>query len=349
MRLAELADRLGARLEGDPNVEIRGLAPIDEAAEGDLTFVANPRYRAAIATTAASAVILAESETERARNALRVAEPYAAFVQALHLFDRRPRPAPGVHPTAVVAASATIGEGAYIGPYVVIGERVSIGPGARIHPHVVLYDEVRVGSRFVAHAGAVVRECVILGDDVVLQPGAVVGGDGCGFLPTGTRPTPIPQIGGVTLGNGVELGANATVDRAAIGQTRLDEGVKLDNLVMVGHGSRIGAGTMIAAQSGMAGSTSIGSRVMVGGQAGFAGHLSVGDRTSIAGGSGVVSDIGSGEVVAGLPAVDARIWRRYVAALPRLGELLRRLAKVERRLGLRAGPGGEPAGGSEGG
>lgn len=338
MRLAELAEHLGARLEGDPDTEIRGLAPVDEAGEGDLTFVANAKYRPQIATTGASAVILAETESAQPRNALRVKEPYGAFVRALAIFDRRPRPEPGVHPTAVIAASAKIGAGAYVGPYAVIGEECEIGEQACIHPHVVLYPQVRVGARFTAHASAVVRECANLGDDVVLQPGAVVGADGFGFLPTGERPVPIPQIGGVLLADAVEIGANATVDRAAIGNTQLATGAKIDNLVMVGHGSRIGAGTMIAGQSGMAGSTILGSGLMVGGQVGFAGHLSVGDRTQIAGGSAVMSDVGPDTVVGGIPAVDARSWRRYALALPRLPELMRRVAAVERALGLRAKP-----------
>ncbi|MFT4569273.1 MAG: UDP-3-O-[3-hydroxymyristoyl] glucosamine N-acyltransferase [Hyphomicrobiaceae bacterium] len=333
MRLAELAEILGARLEGDPEVQIQGLAPIDEAGDGDLSFVASPKYRRLIETTGASAVIVSENEKGQPRNALRVPEPYAAFVQALRIFDRRPVPAPGVHPTAVMADTASVGAGAYIGPYAVIGERVRIGDGACIHPHVVIYPDVTIGQRFVAHAGAVVRECVELGDDVVLQPGAIVGADGFGFLPTGDRPTAIPQIGGVLFGDGVEIGANTTIDRAAIGQTRLANGVKLDNLVMVAHGSRIGAGTMIAAQAGVAGSTTLGARVMVGGQAGFAGHITVGDGTQVAGGSGVMGDQEAGQVIGGTPAVDIRIWRRYAVALARLPEIIRRLASVERRLG----------------
>jgi UDP-3-O-[3-hydroxymyristoyl] glucosamine N-acyltransferase len=330
MRLDEIARILDVAVEGDGSLEIRGLAPIDEAEDGDLTFVAAPRYRSHLATTRASAVIVAPGEDVGPRAALRTRDPYSAFVRALGLFDRRPRPAPGIHPTAVVAETARVGEGASIGPYAVIGDGVRLGDLAVIHPHVVIYPGVRIGRRFTAHAGAVVRENVEIGDDVVLQPGVVVGGDGFGYLPRGKEvPLPIPQIGGVRLGDHVELGANTTVDRATVGDTVLGRGVKLDNLVMVGHGSRIGAGTMLAGQVGMAGSTRLGERVMAGGQAGFAGHLSVGDDVRVGAQAGVISDVDPGVTVAGMPAIDVAHWRRAAAALLRLPELLKRVRRLE--------------------
>lgn len=339
MRLGELTELLGGTLQGDPDLEIHGLAPIDDAGPGLLSFIANPRYRSLLATTTASAVIVAENEAvDHLQFAgpppafVRVSGPYAAFVRALAVFDRRPRPEPGVHPTAVIAESATIGPGAYVGPYVVIAEDVVIGENARIFPHVVIYPQARIGDRFTAHAGAVVRECVTLADDIVLQPGAVIGADGFGFLPTGELPTPIPQIGTVTLGNFVEVGANATVDRAAVGATRLDQGVKLDNLVMVAHGCRIGAGSMLAGQTGLAGGTTLGRRVLTAGQAASAGHLTVGDGVQIAGKSAAVGDIEAGKVVAGTPAIEIGIWRRMMVALPRLPELFRRVKALEKRL-----------------
>jgi UDP-3-O-[3-hydroxymyristoyl] glucosamine N-acyltransferase len=334
MRLGELAELLGARLLGDPDLEITGLGPIDEAGPGELTFIANPRYRPMLGTTNAAAVILAESEESHIASpkaaVLLVKEPYGAFVRALSVFDQRPRPEVGIHATAVIAATAIIGEGAYIGPYAVVGDNVTIGRDARIHPHVVLYPEVRVGDRFTAHAGAVVRECVIFGDDVVLQPGAVIGADGFGFLPTGDRPTAIPQIGTVQFGDGVEVGANSAVDRAAVGVTRLSDGVKLDNLVQVAHGCRIGAGSMLASQTGLAGSTTIGRRVLTGGQVGTAGHLTVGDGVQIAGRAGVLADVEAGKTVSGMPAIEISTWRRMVVALPRLPELFRRVRALEK-------------------
>jgi UDP-3-O-[3-hydroxymyristoyl] glucosamine N-acyltransferase len=330
MRLGEIARDLGLDLDGDADIEIRGLAPIDEAAGGHLTFVADPRYKSLLRTTRASAVILMPAEDSHGHAALRSREPYSAFVRALALFDRRPRPEPGVDPRASVSPSARIGARASIGPFSVVGANVVVGDDAILHPHAVVYPGAKIGHRFTAHAGSVVREDVTIGDDVVLQPGAVVGGDGFGFLPRGKEvPLPIPQIGGVAIGDHVEIGANSTVDRATIGETRLGRGVKLDNLVMVGHGSRIGAGSMLAGQAGMAGSTRIGERVMAGGQAGFAGHLSVGDDTRIAARAGIVSDVGGGVTVGGFPAVDAALWRRAAAALLRLPDLLRRVRRLE--------------------
>lgn len=343
MRLGEIARLLDLGVEGDPEIEITGMAPIDDAREGDLTFVATPRYRARLATTGAAAVILGPGEDGRGRAVLRAREPYSAFARALSLFDRRPRPEPGVHPTAVLAPSTLVGERAFVGPYAVLGEDVRVGDDAIIHPHVVIYSGVRIGDRFTAHAGAVVREGVVIGDDVVLQPGVVVGGDGFGFLPRGREvPLPMAQIGTVRLEDHVELGANTTVDRATVGETRLGRGVKLDNLVMVGHGSRIGAGTMLAGQTGLAGSTRVGERVMAGGQVGFAGHLEVGDDVRIAARSGVISDVESGSTVAGMPAVDIALWRRAASALLRLPDLLRRVRRLEQAVDVEGPPGTPP-------
>lgn len=332
MRLSELARKVGATVDGDESLEISGLAPIETAGPGDLTFVANPRYARFLATTGAAAVIVGEDVDTGGLTAVRAPEPYTAFVAALTLFDRRPVPAPGIHPTAVIAPTARIGEGAYVGAYSVIGENATIGCNARIFPHVVIYPEVRVGDRFTAHSGAVVRECAILGDDVTLQPGAVLGSDGFGFLPVGDIPLAIPQIGSVELGDGVDVGANTTIDRAAVGVTRLAKGVKLDNLVQVAHGCSIGEASMLAAQVGLAGSTVLGRGVMAGGQAGASGHLQVGDGARLAARTVVTSDVEPGKTVAGFPATDIAKWRRNVAASMRLPEILKRVQALEKHL-----------------
>lgn len=344
MLLGEIAKSLGLDLEGDASIDILGMAPLDTASEGELSFVAAPRYRALLKSTRATALILAPGEDGQGRAVLRASQPYAAFVQALALFDRRPKPLAGVHPTAVLAPTALVGAGPSIGAYCVVGDGVTLGEGAVLHPHVVVYPGAQIGCRFTAHAGAVVREDVIIGDDVVLQAGAVVGGDGFGFLPRGREvPLPIPQIGTVRLEDHVEIGSNTTVDRATIGETRLGRGVKLDNLVMVGHGSRIGAGTMLAGQTGLAGSTQLGERVMAGGQAGFGGHLKVGDDVRVAAQAGVVSDQPGQTAVGGTPAVSLALWRRVVVALNRLPDLLRRVRRIEERLDAGDKSGGAPS------
>lgn len=341
MRLEELARRLEANLEGDGDVEIHGLAPIDEAGPGELTFVANPKYRRLLASTRASAVIVGLDENAHGRTVVRAANPYLTFVRAMAMFDARPIPEVGVHPTAVVSPSAHLGANAYVGPYVVIGDEVVIGADARIHPHVTIYPQARIGDRFLAHAGSVVREGVIMGDDVTLQPGVVVGGDGFGFIPTGGPVSiPIPQIGTVRIGDSVDIGANTTVDRAAVGETRLATGVKLDNLVMVAHGCKVGEGSMLAAQVGVAGSTTLGRNVMLGGQVGVTGHVSLGDGVQALGATKVLGDVAAGQTVAGQPQVEANVWRRYAVLLRRLPELFRRVRQLE-------SAGTEPADGDE--
>jgi UDP-3-O-[3-hydroxymyristoyl] glucosamine N-acyltransferase len=335
MKLADIAHALGCELRGDGDVDIVDVASIEDAPPGTLTFLADRRLAGKLAGTRAAAVLLPRDAADVALPSLRAAHPYLAFIAAVELFHpRAPRPAPGVHPTAVVAATATLGAGAWIGPHVVIGERVTIGRDATLHAHVTLYDDVTIGDRFTAHAGVVVRERVRIGDRVVLHAGAVIGSDGFGYLPLPDGIRKIPHVGTVVLEDDVEVGANATIDRAAFGATVVGRGTKIDNLVMVAHGCRIGAESLLAAQVGLAGSTTLGRRVMLGGQVGAAGHLSIGDGAQAAAKSGIHGNVPAGAVVAGYPAVDVRRWRRSMAALSQLPEVLRRLRRLERRLGL---------------
>jgi UDP-3-O-[3-hydroxymyristoyl] glucosamine N-acyltransferase len=336
MRLGDIATALGATLEGDADVEIVDLAPIDDARPGTLTFLADRRLEPHLATTAAAAVLLATGGPPTTLPALRVEQPYLAFARALALFHPATRPPAGVHPTAVVAPDAVVGPNASIGARVVVGAGVVLGADAVLHPGVVLYPRVRVGDGFVAHAGAVVREDVVIGHRVVLHAGAVIGSDGFGFVPDPRGHVKIPQVGTVVLEDDVEIGANATVDRATMGATVVGRGAKLDNLVMVGHGSRIGSGCLLAGQVGMAGSTTLGRFVMLGGQVGLAGHLTVGDGVQVAAQTGVDKDLAAGKVYgSGFPPLEARQWRRVSAAIRRLPDLLQRLRAVERRLGIR--------------
>jgi len=338
MKLGDLACRIGCILEGDAAIEISGPAPIDEAGPGEVTFVANPRYQSRLKSLRASAVILAPGMDAPGVAILRTEQPYAAFVRLLELFHEPLRPATGIHATAQVSRSARIGSGASIGSYVVIGDDVAIGVDARIDAHVVIYPRVTIGDRFTAHAGAVVRERVTIGDDVKLQSGAVIGGEGFGYLPDekgGIRG--IPQTGTVVLEDGVEIGANTTIDRAAVGATRIRRGAKIDNLVQIGHGCEVGESALLAAQVGLAGSTKIGPGAQLGGQVGAAGHLTIGAGARIAAQSGIPNDVAAGAVVSGYPAVDIRTWRRAVAIWARLPSLLRRLRQLEQRLGIRAG------------
>lgn len=341
MRLAEIARALGCELRGDGDVEITGVAPLDGATPGTLTFLGDRRLAHLLATTRASAVILPPEAADPPMPTLRAPHPYVAFVAAVELLHPARRGAPGVHPTAVVAPTATIGPRASIGPWVTVGERTTIGADAVLHAGVVIYDDVTIGDGFTAHAHAVVREGVRIGNRVTLHAGAVVGSDGFGYLPLPDGNQKIPQIGTVVLGDDVEIGACATVDRAALGETVVGRGTKIDNLVMVGHGCRLGEHCLLAGQAGLAGGTVLGNRVMLGGQAGSAGHLKIGDGAQVGAQAGMHRDIPAGGVYSGYPAMEARRWRRVTMSIPRLPEVFRRLRRVERALGIGRGEGDE--------
>jgi UDP-3-O-[3-hydroxymyristoyl] glucosamine N-acyltransferase len=325
MKLSAIASALNVRLEnGSSDTEITGLSGIERAGPGELTFVSNPKYAAAARTTKASAVIVAENFPAIAAAMLRAKDPYLTFARALELFHPPQRYAAEVHPTAVVHPSAKIGPNAHIGPYVVVGENVEIGANAVLLAHVVIYRGARVGDHFFAHAHAVVREHCRIGNNVILQNGAVIGADGFGFAKTAEgRWHKIPQPGPVVIGDDVEVQANSCIDRASVGETRIGRGVKVDNLVQVGHGSQVGEDALLCAQVGLAGSTDIGKGVILTGQVGVVGHCKVGDNAIVTPQSGVAHDIAAGALVSGSPAVDHKAWLKYSAILPRLPEIAR--------------------------
>ena len=324
--LAALADTLGATLHGDPAARITRVSGIETASPGDLTFVANPKYASLARTTQATAVLVEPDFPEIPAATLRLKNPYLAFARAIELFYQPPTYAPGIHPTAAIAPTASIGANAHIGAYAVIGDHVILGDNAVILPHVVLYPYTEVGDNFFAHAHAVVREHCRLGDNVILQNGAIIGADGFGFArqSDGTW-YKILQSGPAILEDNVEVQANACIDRASIGETRIQAGAKVDNLVQVGHGSTVGENTLLCAQVGLAGSTTIGKNVILAGQVGVAGHCTVGDGAIATAQSGIPNDVAPGKVVSGYPAIDNRQWLRSVALFNRLPELLRDL------------------------
>jgi UDP-3-O-[3-hydroxymyristoyl] glucosamine N-acyltransferase len=324
MKLAKLAEYLDATLHGDPSHEITRVAGIETAEPGDLTFVSNPKYATLARTTKATAILVEPNFPEVPTATLRVDNPYLAFAFAIELFYRPPTYAPAVHPTAAIAPTASIGANAHIGAYAVIGDNVTIGDNAVILPHVVFYPYAQAGNNLFAHAHAVVREHCHLGDNVILQNGAIVGADGFGFArqSDGTW-YKIVQSGPAVLEDNVELQANACIDRASIGETRIHTGAKIDNLVQVGHGSTVGPNTLLCAQVGLAGSTTIGKNVILAGQVGVAGHCTVGDGAIATAQSGIPGDVAPGKVVSGYPAIDNRQWLRSAALFNRLPEVLR--------------------------
>lgn len=330
MKLSVLAKQLGATLHGDPDVNIISAAGLEDAGPGQLTFVANPKYVPLARTTRASAVLVEPSFEPISAATLRVANPYLAFARALALLYQLPSYPAGIHPTAVISPTSNIGPDAHIGAYVVIGDNVVIGPNAIILPHVVIYSGAQIGSHFFAHAHAVIRENCRLGDNVILQNGVIVGADGFGFARL-SSPTPgiawhkIPQTGPTILEDHVEVQANSTIDRASIGETRIGSGTKIDNLVQVGHGSSVGAATLLCAQVGLAGSTHVGNNVILAGQVGVAGHCTIGDGAVATAQSGIPGDVPAGATVSGYPAFDNRKWLRSAAVFQRLPDLIRDL------------------------
>src|SRR5205809_3856231 len=323
MKLNQIAAALNARLEGSGEVEITGVAGIEEAQTGHITFVSNPKYAPAAKSTLASAVIVADGFPALSVPTLRTKNPYLTFAQAIELFYQPPRYAPGIHPSAVIHPSARLGKNASVGAYVVIYEDVQIGDDCVILPHVVIYPGVRIGSRFLAHVHAVVREHCRVGDNVVLQHWAIIGADGFGFARDNAGEWhKIVQSGPSILEDAVEVQANACVDRASIGETRIRAGAKIDNLVQVGHGSTVGTNTLLCAQTGLAGSTVVGDRVILAGQVGVAGHCTIGDDVVATAQSGIPGDVAAGMVVSGYPAIENRKWLKSVSFFNRFPDLI---------------------------
>jgi UDP-3-O-[3-hydroxymyristoyl] glucosamine N-acyltransferase len=332
MLSAELARLLRAELRGDPHLEITGVAGIEEAGPGEVTFVANPKYAGLAKTTHAAAILVTPDFPDVPAATLRLANPYLAFARAVDLFYRPPLWPAGIHPTAIIDPSAKIGAHPSIGAYSVLGENVVLGDDAVLLPHVVLYPGVTVGHRFFAHAHAVVRENCRIGNDVLLQNGVIVGSDGFGFAKDETgRWHKIPQSGPTILGDRVEIQANACIDRASVGSTRIGDGVKIDNLVQVGHGSSVSDNTLLCAQVGLAGSTHVGRNVILAGQVGVAGHCNIGDGAIAIAQAGLHGDIPPNSMLAGSPAFDHKQWLRASALFSRLPEILRQLQRKSKR------------------
>jgi UDP-3-O-[3-hydroxymyristoyl] glucosamine N-acyltransferase len=333
LTLRELAERLGCRLEGDGAVEIGRIATLEAAGPGDLSFLSNPKYAPKLATTRASAAIVGEDAAPAPCAMLRARDPYLAFALAAALLAPDDRPAPGVSPLAAVDGGAALGSGCHIGAFVSIGAGAVLGARTVVHPHAVIYPGAVIGDDCVIHAHASIRERCRIGDRVIVQNGAVIGSDGFGFAP---RPDgsyqKIPQTGPVVIEDDVEIGANTTIDRPAVGETRIQAGTKIDNLVQVAHGVHVGRNVMLVAQVGIAGSTTIGDSSVLAGQVGVAGHLHVGKGTKATAQTGIPNSLPDGSFVSGYPAIENREWLKSSAVFRRLPELKKALAALEKRL-----------------
>jgi UDP-3-O-[3-hydroxymyristoyl] glucosamine N-acyltransferase len=328
MKLGELAQVLGVRCDGGHDHEIVGVEGIENAGPGQLTFVANPKYTPFARSSKAGAVLVTEDFEAISAPTLRTANPYLAFAKAVGIFHPAPRYEPGIHATAVIDPTATVEAEVHVGAYVVVGAGCHIGSGSTLLPHSVLYPGASLGKNCLVHAHAVVREGCRLGDGVILQNGAVVGSDGFGFAKEENgRWHKITQSGPVNVGNDVEVQANSCIDRASVGTTEIADGVKIDNLVQVGHGSRVGENTLLCAQVGLAGSSGVGKNVVLAGQVGVVGHSFIGDGVVVTAQSGVPGDVAPGSVISGSPAFEHRRWMRSVAAFSRLPDIVKQMNK----------------------
>lgn len=336
MKLAELAEKTFSKIEqGDADLEITGIAGLDIAKAGEVSFLANLKYTPQIKDTKASAVFVGENvEIERKDIAvIRTKDAKLAYTRALRLFFPEPSVKSFIHPKAVIDETAKIAENVEIHANAVIGANCEIAENVRIFPNVTLYENVKIGANTVLHAGVTVRENCEIGANCIIENNSTIGSDGFGYALTEDKKwLKTPHIGRVCLEDDVEIGANTAIDRASVGETRIKRGAKLDNLVQIGHSCTVDEDTLICSQTGLAGSSFIGKRVILAGQVGIAGHLKVGDDAVLTAKSATSHDVEPGKIISGIPGFDNRDWLRSTAAFRRLGEMARTIRDLERKV-----------------
>jgi len=330
--LKELALHLGATVIGDENTIVTDVAGIEEARQGEISFVVNPRYRNKLATTQASAVIVPVDITEAPVTLLATENPYVAFVKALELFHPERLPEPDISSQASIDPSVEIGKDVTIFPFVYIGKNAKIGDRTILHPFVYVGEGGEIGNNCRIYSHVTIREHCILGDRVILHNGVVVGSDGFGFAQEGSRHRKIPQVGMVRIEDDVEIGANTCVDRATMGETRIGKGTKIDNLVQIAHNVSVGEHAILVSQTGISGSTSIGDRTVIGGQVGVVGHIEVGSDVKIGAKSGIHSSIPDGQVVAGIPSMPYVHFLKTISVFKHLPQIRERLKRLEKEV-----------------
>lgn len=348
-RLAELAERVGGRIEGDPERTLEALRTLETAGPDDLSFLNHARYRDQAIASQAGALLVGAGLVASGMDDLRgdgrplliVDDPPYALSILLPFLHPDEAPEPGVHPTAVVAPDASVDPTAHVGPYAVIGAGSTVGARAAVHAHVVIGRQCEVGEGSVLHPHAVLYDDTQVGAGVIVHAGVVLGADGFGYATHKGVHHKVPQVGRVVLEDGVEVGANTTIDRATLGETRIGQGTKIDNLVQVGHNVRVGRHCILCGQAGIAGSTELGNYVVLAGQAGVSGHIKLGDGVQVAAKSAALSPVEPGKQVAGIPAVELRKWRRQAVLIARLEEMSRRVRALEKRLGAQSEEGDE--------
>lgn len=332
----QIAQMLEGRVEGNENAVVGKLCKIEEGEEGGLSFLANPKYNHYLYSTKASIVIINEDfepEEEIKTTVIRVKDAYSCFAKLLEIYDQYRLNKNGISSLAFIDKQAEIAEDVYVGEFAVISKGAKIGKGSKIYPHVYIGDDVKIGENVTLFAGVRIYHDTVIGNNCILHSGAVLGADGFGFAPLadGTFKK-IAQIGNVVIEDDVEIGANATIDRATMGSTKVMKGTKIDNLCQLGHNVVIGQSTAMAAQTGVAGSTKIGSNCFIGGQVGFSGHIKVGDRCSIGAQAGIISDIKDEARIIGSPAIDAKAYMKSYVYFRKLEQMKNKMDELEKRL-----------------
>ncbi len=328
----DIAERIGGWVDGNPEMELSGFTAAENAQPGDLTFAENSHYFRLAEQSAASAILVDEEQVKGSKALIRVSKPRVAFAKVVPFFFPEPQRTPGIHPTAEVASSATVSGSAYVGPNCVIEENVRLGQHAVLHGNNYVGAESAIGDEAQLFPGVIVYSKSLIGNRSRIHANSVVGSDGFGYVMEAGRHLKVPQIGYVDIREDVEIGANVTIDRGALGPTVIGRGSKIDNLVMIAHNVEIGEHCIVVAQAGIAGSTQLGNYVTLAGQTGVAGHLKLGDRSTVAGQSGVMHNIGSGEKWFGSPAQPSHQMKRQLIAQQQLPDLLRRVGELEKQL-----------------
>lgn len=332
MRLSDIAQFLGGELEGDAHIEIKGVASLEESQPGDITFLANPKYKVKLHTTRASAAIVTKDTRSNRLALIKVDNPYLAFAKIIPLFHKTELPAAGIHPSFIAGEELILGQNCSILPYVVVGNRVKIGDKTTIYSGVYVGNDVIIGNEVIIYPNVTILHNVQIGNRVIIHSGAVIGSDGFGFVPQANGYYKIPQIGTVLIEDDVEIGANVTIDRATLGKTHIRKGVKIDNLVQIAHNVVIGENSIIVAQAGISGSTRVGRNVTLAGQVGLVGHIEIGDRVKVGAQSGVTKSLPPDSVVSGSPAVEHLLWKKSQMSLLKLPELVKAIRDLERRV-----------------
>ncbi len=333
LTVEELAGLLGCSFAGEGGTLLKGVANLEDAQDGDLVFFSQAKLRNQFEKTRASAAVVSLEEKFSGLPLIYSSEPQVAFVQAVKLFYRPYRPQAGIHPLAQVSSTARIGKDISVGAFTIIGNEVEVGDGTVIFPHVTVYPQVKIGSHCILHSQVSLREKVSIGDRVILHNGVVIGSDGYSYLQSKNKThSKIPQAGGVIIEDDVEIGANTTVDRAALGNTIIKRGTKIDNLVQIGHNVEVGENSLLISQVGIGGSSKIGNNVILAGQAGIPDHIDIGDNAIVLAKSGITKNIPEGAIVSGSPHLDVRVWRKAWAVIPQLYDLIKDVKKLKKQI-----------------